>query len=96
MSNACPQFGFTVEFDLVPDLAWDESRRLRDALMTFAAARGLVCDDRGSPPRWSLVVRSESSQATDADRRSIADWASTRREITATRLGLLVDLQDAA
>jgi hypothetical protein len=41
---------------------------------------------------WPAILKSEASQATDADRQAIQAWAATRREIVRLDVGQLVDL----
>jgi hypothetical protein len=97
MSAACPVFGFFVEFDLVESITDDQRQSLRSALRhDVLEPRGLSCVDRFIGPRWSLTVRSEASQATHADSQAVEAWADARREITAARIGPLLDLASEA
>jgi uncharacterized protein YggL (DUF469 family) len=97
MSAPCPVFGFLVEFELADTLSVEQTRQLRLAMeRDVIEPRGLVCDERSSGRRWSFVVRSEASQATDADRVAVEAWADTRFEVVAARIGPLLDFASAA
>jgi hypothetical protein len=55
-----------------------------------------VIDARSSGRRWSFVVRSEASQATDSDRDALQAWTQTRSEIVSARIGPLLDFASVA
>lgn len=84
-------FGFTIDADLPPMSAAD-SEALLASLTAVLQARGLERDGAAARDRWSLVVRSEASQATDADRQAVQDWAAQHPRIR-VRVGDLTDLR---
>ena len=97
MSTPCPIFGFTVEFEMATTLTSDQLRVMRAAFLEeVIEPRGLTYAERSGGQRWSFVVRSEASQATDADRQAVEAWAQPRREIIAIAVGPLLDLAGAA
>jgi uncharacterized protein YggL (DUF469 family) len=90
-------FGFVVELEMSDALSSDQMRDVRQAfLVQVAEARGLVIDERRRHPRWTFLVRSEASQATDADRRAVETWAHEQGEIVAISIGPLLDFASAA
>ena len=97
MSAPCPVFGFVVELEMSEALGSDQMRDVRLAFLAqVAEARGLVIDERRHDHRWTFVVRSEASQATDADRRAVETWAQEQRAIVAVDVGPLLDFASAA
>ena len=76
------------------------AEQLRDLCLAFVRdviePRGLVVDQRSSGRRWSFVVRSEASQATDLDREAVQAWTQARPEIVSARIGPLLDFASAA
>ena len=97
MSAPCPVFGFVVEFEMSEALSSDQLRDVRLAFLAqVAEARGLVIDERRRDHRWTFLVRSEASQATDADRRAVEAWAQEQRAIVAVGVGPLLDFASAA
>lgn len=97
MSAPCPVFGFTVEFEMATTLTSDRLRVIRAAFLEeVIEPPGLKYAERSGGQRWSFVVRSEASQATDADRHAVEAWAQARREVTAMTVGPLLDLASAA
>jgi uncharacterized protein YggL (DUF469 family) len=97
VSASCPVFGFLVELETMEALT---SEQLRDLRLAFdrdvIEPRGLVIDARSSGRRWSFVVRSEASQATDSDRDALQAWTQTRSEIVSARIGPLLDFASVA
>jgi uncharacterized protein YggL (DUF469 family) len=97
MSAPCPVFGFVVELEMSEAPGSDETRYVRQAFLAqVAEARGLVIDERRRDHRWTFLVRSEASQATDADRRAVETWAHEQGEIVAISIGPLLDFASAA
>ena len=92
MSAACPQLGFSVELDMVHSASDATVTRLRRSFEELIEARGLVRKTERGGRTWTFVVRSEASQATDADRTAVMAWADARGEIIAARVGPIVDL----
>ena len=92
MSAPCPIFTFLVELDLSTDLAGGRRDALQRAFAAEVARRGLVAEGGPSAGRWTYRITSESSQATDLDRRALESWAAARPEILAVRVGQLVEL----
>ena len=64
----------------------------RDFRRSFVEARGLICERHASGDHWSMTLRSEASQATDADREAVTEWGTGRSEIESLEIGPLVDL----
>jgi uncharacterized protein YggL (DUF469 family) len=97
VSASCPVFGFLVELEAMEALT---SEQLRDLRLAFdrdvIEPRGLVIDERSSGRRWSFIVRSEASQATDSDRDALQAWTQTRSEIVSARIGPLLDFASVA
>jgi uncharacterized protein YggL (DUF469 family) len=92
MSAPCPVFGFAVEFTLHAELPGAVNDTLATAFeVEVLDARGLV-GERASCDRLSFIVRSEASQATDADVRAVEAWAAARPGIIHARVGPIVDL----
>jgi uncharacterized protein YggL (DUF469 family) len=90
-------FGFVVELEMSEALSSDQTRDVSQAfLVQVAEARGLVIDERGRDHRWTFLVRSEASQATDTDRRAVETWAHEQGEIVAISIGPLLDFASAA
>jgi uncharacterized protein YggL (DUF469 family) len=97
MSAPCPVFGFLVELEMIETLTAEQLRDLRRAFSRdVMESRGLVCDERATGRRWSFVVRSEASQATDADRSAVEAWTRLHSEIASARIGPLLDFASAA
>jgi hypothetical protein len=87
-------FGFAVELALQPNVRDTVKIALAKAFeVEVLDARGLVAA-RAPGDGLSFVVRSEASQATDADVRAAEAWASARQEILRVRIGPLVDLAE--
>ncbi|MEO6878503.1 MAG: 50S ribosome-binding protein YggL [Gemmatimonadaceae bacterium] len=91
MSAPCPTYGFLVDARLAPDLTDTARQELWQAFCDLVDARGLVLAGAFASG-WPAALRSEASQATDADRQAIRGWAETRREIVRLEVGQLVDL----
>lgn len=97
MSAPCPVFGFVLDVELANTLTPAEARDLHRAFSTqLIEPRGLICADRLNGHRWTLEVRSEASQATDADRCAAEAWAREQPEIVGVTVGPLVDFASAA
>lgn len=91
----CPIYGFIAKYELVSQLDEAEETALTDSFLELLEARGLVSSGGFNGTRWSHVVRSEASQATDADRVAVHDWATSRAEIRDGVCGPIVDLESA-
>jgi uncharacterized protein YggL (DUF469 family) len=94
MTGACPRFGYHVEMDIRPDVAPSARDELLDTWSGFLERRGLYCGGGGAE-RLQFVVASEASQATESDRAATRAWLASRREISASRVGDLEDLDQA-
>jgi uncharacterized protein YggL (DUF469 family) len=92
MTLPCPIYGFVVAVRLhaPEDSAVDQ--RVRRSFSELLDRRGLVADDRRHVDSWVCAVRSEASQATDADRDAIIAWAAAQPEIAVLEAGPLADL----
>jgi uncharacterized protein YggL (DUF469 family) len=88
----CPTLGFLVEFDIDAGVSRDRADALWRAFMAAVGERGLVADGGTSWRTWTYRIHSEASQATDLDRHAVREWAASRREILASRVGELIEL----
>ena len=86
-------FGFVARFQVAAGLDDAAETRLTDAFLRLLETRGLVTSGGFSGTRWSHVIRSDASQATDADRQAIDAWAASRAEIVGREVGDIVDLE---
>ena len=86
-------FGFVARFQVVAALDDAAETRLTDDFLRLLEARGLVTSGGFSGTRWSHVIRSDASQATDADRQAVDAWAASRAEIVSREVGDVVDLE---
>jgi uncharacterized protein YggL (DUF469 family) len=91
MTAACPVYGFRVDVRLSPEL--NEVARLAvwNSFCHLMDAGGLVSAGAASAG-WPVVIRSEASQATDADREAVCTWAAAHDGIVDVEVGRLVDL----
>jgi uncharacterized protein YggL (DUF469 family) len=85
-------YGFIARFRMRDGLDDAMETQLTDAFLRFLGSRGLVTSGGFSGTRWSHVIRSEASQATDADRAAVSAWAANRAEIEDRDIGDIVDL----
>lgn len=92
MSRACPLLGFVAELELRETLSESELQSVRDAFTTLIEQRGLECGESGTRTHWFRSIRSEASQATDADRQAVEEWASLHPAIARVRIGPVLDL----
>lgn len=91
MSAACPTFGFAVDVQFAPTVTDGERQALWESFVRLIGDRGLTVTEP-LKPRWQCIVQSEASQAADADRQAVQEWAGERREIVGFAIGQLVDL----
>jgi uncharacterized protein YggL (DUF469 family) len=95
MSAPCPVFGFRIELALTFGLSEQSIGGLwRDFRRDVVVARGLSCERQVRGEHWSMIIRSEATQATDADREAVTRWGTGRREIASLEVGRLVDLAE--
>jgi uncharacterized protein YggL (DUF469 family) len=83
MSAPCPTFGFTVTVTMRDDVTESERDMFIDDLLALLAPHGLSAAGQGDRV-MEFVVRRDGSQATDADRTIVRDWAgrwTSRAEI---------------
>lgn len=93
MSGACPVFGFRVELALAIGLSERTIGELwRGFRRDVIDARGLTCERHVKGEEWSMLIRSQASQAMDTDRDAVGEWASARSEIASLHVGPVVDL----
>ena len=90
MSAACPAFGFSARLTFAADIPSNEKDDCLRAFHAMLDARGLTY--RGVENL--VIIQSEASQATEADRIAVIDWCGTRRAISAVHVGPLVDRRD--
>jgi len=91
MSGACPVFGFTVRFalrDAVPDDAGDA---ITSSLVELLEANGMSMGGGGDRV-VEVVVSRDATQATDADRQLVLQWATLWSRDADFRVSDLVDL----
>lgn len=91
MAAPCPTYGFVVDVQLAPHVNSVAEVALWNSFCHALDARGLVCSG-AKRAGWPSAVRSEASQATDADRQAIHEWAAMHKEIVGLDVGQLVDL----
>jgi uncharacterized protein YggL (DUF469 family) len=93
VSGACPELGFRVELALAIGLSERTIGELwRDFRREVIEARGLACERRVKGEHWSMVIRSQASQALDTDRDALREWAGGRGEIASLQVDPIVDL----
>lgn len=91
MTAPCPSFGFIVTLTFHTHVGGAGRARFQEAWTEFLETRGL---------RWSggvgvspeYVVASEAAQATDLDRQAVEAWLADRSQLSAWRIGELIDL----
>jgi uncharacterized protein YggL (DUF469 family) len=93
MSSACPILGFTVMLDLHPSSAEAEADAIAESLARLLEAQGMTMRGGGAGRR-RIEVRREGSQATDADRRLVLDWAAELAHVARVAVSEIVDLSD--
>jgi len=91
MSASCPTYGFVVDVQLAPHVNAVAQVALWNSFCHALDARGLVCTGV-KRAGWPTTVRSEASQATDADRQALHQWAAAHDIIVGIEIGQLVDL----
>ena len=95
VSAPCPTFGFTIQVE--PRATVDFSA-LADDLRRLARENGLVVTRRGprDPRPLAFDVTREGSQATQADRDLLIEWATRWNRVAAISISDLDDLSAAA
>ena len=108
MSAPCPTFGFVLRATIgaSPDGSLDEVGAFKselielleaNGLMTHGAGGGVIQHDGGSEGVVVIVnITREGAQATDADRKILADWTKRWDQIARTTVSDLVDLTQLA
>ena len=91
MTAPCPTFGFIVTLEFRPGTEEELRTSFWDVWIDFLEQRGLYCGGGGGDS-CEYVVASDASQATDADRRAVQAWLAARSELSAWRVGELIDL----
>jgi hypothetical protein len=96
MSAPCPQFGFRVLISRLPSASELDAGEIADDVERVLSANDLVGERRrvGDGALEYLVTR-EGSQATDADRTLVRDWAARHQDRVAVEIGDLIDLHEA-
>ncbi len=95
MSAPCPILGFTVLIDLHESSDESAADALTSSLAKLLASQGLV-SSRGGRRRMLFVVGREGSQATEAERQLVEQWADEWRAAAAITVSDLVDLSPAS
>jgi len=95
VSPPCPTFGFTIQ---VEPRATVDFTALADDLRRLAQANGLVVARRGArdPRPLAFDVTREGSQATQADRELLLEWAARWNRVAAISVTDLGDMSSAA
>ncbi len=93
MSAPCPALGFIVDLEPSAGLSADRLATLRAEWAAFLDARGLVGREQRAGTQLRFEVESEAAQATQNDRAAVANWLSTRTELTGCRVGDIHDLR---
>jgi uncharacterized protein YggL (DUF469 family) len=94
MTAPCPSLGFTVVLRLHSDVSEAERDTLIDDLIGVLERHGLSAAGRGDHT-MEFVVRRDGSQATDADRAIVRDWAARWTARVTADVGDLADLARA-
>lgn len=87
--------GFVVSFQIGDQMSDEQRLALWADFTRTIEVRGLCCDAGATGAMSSHVVRSEASQATDADREAVLDWARAHDLIFSIDVGPLIDLASA-
>ncbi|HEX2781516.1 MAG TPA: 50S ribosome-binding protein YggL [Gemmatimonadaceae bacterium] len=95
MSAPCPEFGFAVTIEPPGGPGPRERPTFDEALAALLASRGLSVE-AGRAGMRRFIVRSEASQATDADREAVRAWLAARPDVRDARVSDLIDLREAA
>jgi uncharacterized protein YggL (DUF469 family) len=93
MSAPCPNFGFVVTARLRGAGGDADANALADDLIRVLESNELVTD-RGVDRHLEYVVSREGSQATQADRELVLDWAERWRSIAEIEVSDLIDLKE--
>jgi uncharacterized protein YggL (DUF469 family) len=91
VSAPCPSLGFSVTLRLRADVSESERDTLIDDLMATLTAHDLSAAGRGDR-EMEFVVRREGSQATDADRAIVREWAARWTNQFSADIGDITDL----
>ena len=94
LSAPCPVLGFTVVIELHASVADAGGEALRSALGELLESNGLTMTG-GGRRHARFEVRREGSQATEADRRLVADWAAEQEDVARVHVSELLDLNPA-
>jgi uncharacterized protein YggL (DUF469 family) len=94
MSAPCPSLGFTLTLTLHDDVTEDERDVLIDDLMSALERQGLSAAGHGDRT-MEFIVRRDGSQATDADRGVVRDWAERWAARADVDVGDVTDLTRA-
>jgi uncharacterized protein YggL (DUF469 family) len=88
------QMGFTVLYQLKPDLAEPALADLLDRFILDAIeANDLHCGGGGSPEGWDFIVCANGRRSsTEADRERVREWLEGRPEVRSVVIGPLWDM----
>jgi hypothetical protein len=89
VSGACPVLGFVVDIRVRGDAPDARASAVARELLRLLESNGLVADRRGDR---TYVVSRDGSQATDADRQLVAQWAGGWRDAAEIAISDLMDL----
>ena len=93
MSAPCPALGFVITVALRPSAGEADIDALVDDLIDFLESHGLQTGGAGDTT-LEFVVNREGSQATDADRALVREWAARWSDHAEISVGDIVDLSD--
>ena len=91
MTAPCPMLGFTVTIVLRDDASAAERQQVVGSLIDLLQRHDLAGAVRGDRV-VDVIVRREGSQATDADRSLVREWAAEWSAWAAITIGDVVDL----
>jgi uncharacterized protein YggL (DUF469 family) len=84
----CPILGFLVELEIEPDAA----EALWQSFAALLEKRSLEADGGRGYRVWTFRLSGVGSQASDADRRAVTDWANSQRVVRSVSVGELFDI----
>ena len=92
MSPPCPTFGFTLTLTFAEGASEADYEAMIDDLFAMLEQHGLTAAGHGDQATLEFVVRRDGSQATDADRAIVREWADRGTDRVAASVGDVVEL----
>ena len=93
MSAPCPALGFNITVAPRSNMGEADVDALVDDLIDFLESHGLQTDG-ARDTALEFAINREGSQATDADRALVREWAARWSDDAEIRVGDIVDLSD--